>query len=116
MTSGDVFVRALLLGVSVEIGRSVLSGGKVFLSHTSELAKWPDGRSCVQQALDAASEADWIVRDMRYFSAEDRPPAEVCERAVRECSALVAVIGFRYGSLVPGRDISYTELESMPVG
>ena len=30
---------------------------------------------------------------------------------VRECEIYVAVVGFRYGSLVPGDAVSYTETE-----
>jgi len=49
--------------------------------------------------------------DMAYFSAEDAPPAHVCQRRVREADVLVVLAGFRYGSLVPGTTVSYTELE-----
>jgi hypothetical protein len=49
--------------------------------------------------------------DMRYFAARDGRPAEYCRRRVSECEVYAAVIGFRYGSLVPGEAVSYTELE-----
>ena len=49
--------------------------------------------------------------DMRHFAARDGSPADYCQQRVRECEIYVAVIGFQYGSLVPGEDVSYTELE-----
>ena len=49
--------------------------------------------------------------DMRHFAAHDESPADYCQRRARECEVYVAVIGFRYGSLVPGEQVSYTELE-----
>ncbi len=38
-------------------------------------------------------------------------PAGYCQQRVRECDSYLAVVGFRYGSLVPRETISYTELE-----
>jgi hypothetical protein len=38
-------------------------------------------------------------------------PADYCRRRVRECEIYVAVVGFRYGSLVAGEVVSFTELE-----
>src|SRR6185437_14774683 len=85
--------------------------GQVFISHTSDMAQFPEGRSFVQAALDAVSRAGMASVDMRYFAARDGRPAEYCRRRVRECEVYVAVIGLRYGSMVPGNAVSYTELE-----
>jgi len=49
--------------------------------------------------------------DMRYFAARDGSPAEYCRKRIAECDIFVSVIGFRYGSLVPGELVSYTEME-----
>jgi hypothetical protein len=85
--------------------------GQVFVSHTSDMAQFPEGRSFVQAALDAVSRAGMAPVDMRYFAARDGKPADYCRQRVRECEIYVAVIGFRYGSVVAGEAVSYTELE-----
>jgi len=84
---------------------------QVFVSHTSDMARFPESRPFVQAALDGVARARMVPADMRYFAARDGRPADYCRRRVGECDAYVAVIGFRYGSLVPGEQISYTELE-----
>lgn len=85
--------------------------GQVFVSHTSDMAQFPAGRSFVQAALDAVSRAGMAPVDMRHFAAQNESPADYCQRRARECEVYVAVVGYRYGSLVPGKAISYTELE-----
>ncbi|HZM78322.1 MAG TPA: tetratricopeptide repeat protein [Candidatus Limnocylindrales bacterium] len=84
---------------------------RVFVSHTSDLARVPVGRSFVQGALDAVARLGMLAVDMRYFAAREDQPADYCRRRVRECDIFLAVVGFRYGSLVPGEAVSYTELE-----
>ena len=85
--------------------------GQVFVSHTSDMAQFPEGRSFVQAALDAVSRTGMAPVDMRYFAAREGKPADYCRQRVRACEIYVAVIGFRYGIAVPGNAVSYTELE-----
>ena len=85
--------------------------GQVFVSHTSDMARFPESRSFTQAALDAVVRAGMTPVNMRYFAARDGAPADYCRARVRECQVYVAVIGFRYGSMVPGETVSYTELE-----
>jgi hypothetical protein len=84
---------------------------QVFVSHTSDLARFPAGRSFVQAAIDAVARAGMIPVDMRYFAAREGQPADYCQQRVRDSDIYLAVAGFRYGSLVPREKVSYTELE-----
>jgi WD40 repeat protein len=89
-----------------------MTAPRVFLSHTSTMARLPEGRSFAQAALDALAEAELLPRDMRYFAADDRTPAQLCVDAVRGCDVYVGILGLDYGSPVRDRpDVSYTQLE-----
>jgi len=90
--------------------------GRVFVSHTSDAARWPAGRSFVQAALDAVVRAGLLPVDMRYFAAGEHKPADYCRQQVRGSDVYVGVVGFRYGSVVPGTALSYTELEFAEAG
>src|ERR1700678_1807728 len=88
----------------------------LFISHASDMAVFPDGRSFVRAALDGVVRAGMAPVDMEYFAARDGQPAEYCRDRVRRCEVYLAVVGFRYGSVVPGEAISYTELEFAEAG
>jgi hypothetical protein len=89
---------------------------QVFVSHTSDVARFPKDRSFVQAALDAVGRARMAPVDMRYFAATDVSPADYCRTRVRECEIYVAVVGFRYGSVVADGVLSYTEIEFQAAG
>jgi tetratricopeptide (TPR) repeat protein len=84
---------------------------QVFVSHTSDMAQFPADRSFVQAVLDGIGRAGMAAVDMRYFPAGEGAPSDYCRQRVRECEIYIAVIGVRYGSLVPGTELSYTETE-----
>jgi hypothetical protein len=75
------------------------------------MALFPEDRPFVQAALDAVGRAGMAPVDMRHFAARDGSPADYCQQRVRECEIYIAVVGFQYGSLVSGEDVSFTELE-----
>jgi Sulfatase-modifying factor enzyme 1/Domain of unknown function (DUF4062) len=85
---------------------------RVFLSHTSEFASFPEKKSFIDAAVAAVNRAGCVPCDMGYFTARDEKPAEYCKERIRECDVYVGVMGFRYGSPVRDRpEVSYTELE-----
>ncbi len=48
---------------------------------------------------------------MEFFGARSNQPIETCLREVRQSDFLVVVVGHRYGSLVPNREVSFSEAE-----
>jgi len=88
------------------------AGLQVFVSHTSELAQFPAGKSYIATVKDSVTACRHIPVEMGGFPARDQPSGDLCVEKVRSCDVLVGVLGLRYGSPVRGReDVSYTELE-----
>ena len=48
---------------------------------------------------------------MEYFGARPSPAIETCLAEVVKSNVLILVVGHRYGSIVPGQNVSFTEAE-----
>lgn len=48
---------------------------------------------------------------MEFFGARPAQPIETCLEEVRSSDVLIVIVGYKYGSLVPGAAISFTEAE-----
>ena len=89
-----------------------VAGWRVFVSHTSELRKYPIGSAYVAAAERAVSACGHVIVNMADFPVASQPPAQLCIDRVRGCDVYVGVLGTRYGSPVRERpEMSYTELE-----
>jgi len=85
---------------------------RVFVSHTSELARYPsNGASWVDAATRAVIRVGDVPQELRLFAAVDVPPVSLIRQSVLESDVFVAIVGFRYGSVVPGDGRSYVEFE-----
>lgn len=57
--------------------------------------------------------ADWkhIPIALERFSAKDESDLEVITKVIADCQIYLLILGHRYGEIVPGQNISFTELE-----
>jgi SOS-response transcriptional repressor LexA len=93
---------------------NVNGGLRVFLSHTDELAHYPQDRSYVAAAEEAVKLFRGAAIDMKYMAARGQNSADHCRELLGDSDVYVGIIGFRYGSLVPEADDSgrsFTEFE-----
>jgi hypothetical protein len=78
----------------------------IYVSSTyQDLAQY---RSAV---FEAVRRLKHVPVGMEDYSSGSQPPLEKCLSDVRESQAYIGIIGWKYGSLPPGQDFSFTELE-----
>ena len=63
------------------------------------------------RVLDALQRLQLPSRSMELFGARPERPIETCLTEVRKSDVLVVIVDDLYGTLVPGRQISYSEAE-----
>lgn len=78
----------------------------VFISSTRD-----DLRLERQAVIDALRRVRSKHRAMEIFGARPGTPVDSCLEEVRRSSLLLLLVAYKYGSLVPGLGISYTEAE-----
>ena len=64
-----------------------------------------------EAVLDAIRRVQSRHNAMEFFGARPGRPIDVCLDEVRKSDLLVVIVAHKYGSLISGRDISYSEAE-----
>lgn len=64
-----------------------------------------------QKANESIQRLQQIAIGMELFGSDPDAPLEVCVNRVRECSLLILIVGFRYGSIIEPEGKSITEIE-----
>jgi Domain of unknown function (DUF4062) len=79
---------------------------QIFISSTFE-----DLRAERKAAVEAVFERGHIPIALENFSPSNESDLQVIKRALKDCQVYVAILGHRYGSMVPGKNFSFTEFE-----
>lgn len=79
---------------------------KVFVSSTYDDLK--SHRAVVEASLQKSG---YGFNGMEHFTAEPRPPLDVCLDTVRRSDVFIGILGVKYGSCPPRKRLSYTERE-----
>lgn len=79
---------------------------QIFISSTFE-----DLQAERKKTVEVVVDRGHIPIALERFSASNEKDFEVIEKAIKECQVYIVILGHRYGEIVPGSEISYTELE-----
>lgn len=64
-----------------------------------------------KQAVEVIFEQGHIPIALERFSPANKSDLTVIKRAISECQIYILILGHKYGTLIPGKNKSYTELE-----
>jgi hypothetical protein len=64
-----------------------------------------------EAVLDAIRRLQLQHDSMEFFGARASQPLETCLQEVRASDILVVIVGHRYGSIAPGRGVSFSQAE-----
>ena len=64
-----------------------------------------------ERVLDAIRRLQFQHHSMEFFGARTDQPIETCFAEIHESDVLLVIVGLRYGNLVPGLGISFSEAE-----
>jgi hypothetical protein len=79
---------------------------QIFISSTFE-----DLRAERKAAVEAVFERGHIPIALENFSPSNESDLQVIKSAMKDCQVYVAILGHRYGTMVPDKDYSFTEFE-----
>ena len=79
---------------------------KLFLSSVSR-----DFTAVRQAIVDDLKTAQYAILNMESFGAQPERSLEVCLRELRTADVVAVIVGPRYGSIIPGGDVSFTHEE-----
>ena len=79
---------------------------QIFISSTFE-----DLKAERKAAVEAVFQRGHIPIALENFSPSDESDLQVIKRAMKDCQVYIAILGHRYGTVVPGKDYSFTEFE-----
>jgi Domain of unknown function (DUF4062) len=78
---------------------------QVFISSTFDMRKER------KAAIEAVFEQGHIPIALERFSPANESDLEIINKAMSECQVCIFILGHRYGSLIPGTEIGFTEFE-----
>jgi hypothetical protein len=79
---------------------------KIFVCGT-----YDDLREERHAVLECIGRMKLLHDSMEFFGARPNRPIETCLQEVRDSDIIVVILGYRYGTIVPGLDLSFTEAE-----
>lgn len=64
-----------------------------------------------KQAVEVVIDRGHIPIALERFSASNESDIAVIKKAIQNCQVYILILGYRYGEIIPGKDIGYVEFE-----